>query len=144
MSMLISSVCVVPGSSDRSVTLLLRLCALAGRSYLLTSSYQLRLHLEIMCNLKCLYQLTGYIIVTYTHANCVFFCHYWLSIFSSRLLRLYTCSCYYIFRKWVRLSVSNGHCMTDTSQNGKNIYRNTSWLVVNAALVSTHFITLWR
>jgi hypothetical protein len=144
MSMLISSVCVMPSSSELSVTLLLRLCALADRLYLLTFFYQLRLHFEIMCNLKCLYQLTDYIIVTYIHANCVFLCHYWLSIFSSWLLRLDTCSCYYIFRKCVRLSVSNGHCMTDTTRNGKNIYRNTSSLVVNAALVSTHFITLCR
>lgn len=120
LSRIISSMCVVPGPSDLSVALVLRLCTVGDRlySYLLTVC-QFRLHFELKCNLKRLYQLTGYNNATYAHADFGVFCHYWLSIISSRLLRLDTCSRYYIFRKWVRLSVSSGHCMTDTNPTGQ-------------------------
>ena len=89
LSRLNFSVCLVPGPLELSVALVLRLCAVADRSYLFTFFYQLRLHFELKCNLNYLYQLTGYKIATYTHANCVFFCHYWVSIFSAPNLYLF-------------------------------------------------------
>ena len=65
--------CVLPGSSDLSFALVLRLRTVARSLYLRAFFCQLRLHFELKCNLKCLYQPVGYINATYTHANSALF-----------------------------------------------------------------------